>query len=256
MATRLDIVKQVLKATGDYSQVTDAEGGDYTDNGIDWHINNAQKFLDREFKYKKDKAWVYKKVTQGESLVTLARARNIIEVWVAQAGGTRTRLATRTAGELRADYSSVPLSAITQARPTVYACPITGLAPAQYAETESSLSTAGMTDLDYLIFGNYYASDAIVIMPPADGTYTVEILANCFSKTLTADADVSFWSINEPSLLVDATCLHMENQLHRNAQGYSDKLGPLDKALTQLFHDLVEEEASGVPTRFRMLGRC
>lgn len=255
MATRLEIARQVVKASGDYDLVVDGDISTCVDNGVNWHINEGQKILDREFKYKKDKAWIYKKIVAGQSLVQLNRVRTILEVWVVGSDAIRQQLTVRSLDALRLAFPDVPLSAVTQGTPLYYTPSLVGLGPEQYAETANSLATAGMTDTDFLLYGNFYATDAIAILPPPDGTYTVEILANCFSKTLTSNTDVSFWSVCEPSLLVDAACLHIEGQMHRNSTGYNDKLAPLQRALLQLYHDMLEEESAGPPERFRMLAR-
>lgn len=41
------IRRLVVEQSGHYELVTDAEGGDYSDNGCDIHINAAQRWLDR-----------------------------------------------------------------------------------------------------------------------------------------------------------------------------------------------------------------
>lgn len=254
MATRLQIAQQALREIGDYSLVVDATAGDYTDAGINWYINGAQRFLDGEFEYKGEEAWIYKKLTIGQSLVTLNRARSIMEVWAVGADGKRIQLELRSLQSMREQYKDVPLSNVTKGVPAYYTPLVPGLGPEQYTATANSLATAGIVDTDFLSYGNYYATDSIGVFPPVDGTYTIEILANCRSKELSADADVSFWSVNEPHCLVAATRLVFEGGM-RNTAGYNDILAPLLRALRNLNRDLVREEAAGKASSHRMLAR-
>lgn len=254
MATRLEIAQQLCKTTGNYDLVVDGDLTTCVDNGANWHINAGQRFLDGEFEYKGEEAWLYKKLTSGQAVVSLTRARSIMEVWVVGPDGKRRQLELRPLAEMRAYYQVTPLSSVTHGVPQFYCLLVPGLGPEQYSETANSLATAGMTDTDFLSFGNYYATDKIGVFPPVDGTYTVEILANCRSKELSSNSDVSFWSVNEPYQLVAAARLSVENDM-RNTAGYNDILAPILRALKNLNKDLIREEAAGKSSSHRMLAR-
>jgi len=244
--TMLQIKTQVIEDSGHYELVVNTTA--YVDNGIHFHINAAQRWLSRNFEYKKAEATLSKLLTAGTALVTLNRARYVKDVWLADATGTaRTQLERITWRRMRELHGSVPLSEIDNGTPK-YWCPAPiQLAPEQFTETAETLAAAGNTDLDFYVYGNAYLTNGIIIMPPPDAAYTLNVQATWLDKELTLDDDVSFWSVAAPELLTDATRLSIERRLHRNTQGVNDFTAPLLADLQQIYFDLVDEEAAGPP---------
>lgn len=242
----------VVTDSGRHDLVADYTNADYADNGCDRFINEAQRALDRLFPYKGERAWLYKALSADESHITFNRARYISEVWIANSTG-RTKLQRKPLSWLRENYSSVPVTDLDSGTP-LYWCPLVpGLAPQQYSETETTLGDSGLVDLQYLNYGNYYITDGVLIFPPTDTASTVEVLARWFSKSLTNDSDVSFWTVNEPGLLEDYTRLLFEEKIHRNSEGAQDVLIPIMRRLQQIYHDMVSEEVSYDAYHMRMI---
>lgn len=245
MSTLLQVRQMLVKRSGRYDLVVDGEAGDWTDNGANDFINAGQKWLDRHLEYKKDASWLTKTMASGESLVTFDRARYIEQVWIATTTDGRKMLERKPYRWLRENYNDVPLSSVETGEP-LYWCPaVVGLAPEQYDDDATDLTTAGVVDRDFYQYGNHYLTDGIIIMPPADGTYTVQVLARWLSKELSVDADVSFWSVSDPHLLVRAARREIEIDLHRNSQGVQDLEAGLIKDLEDIRLDLIAEEISG-----------
>lgn len=90
----------------------------------------------------------------------------------------------------------------------------------------------------------------ILFYPPADGVYTISVLANFYEKALVNDTDKNFWSINYPNLLVRAALLELE-KTYRNTEGVSDYERPLREDLLSIDFDGYEEEVAGIN---KMLG--
>ena len=99
------------------------------------------------------------------------------------------------------------------------------------------------TDLDFI--GNNYATRSIILMPPADGTYTVEVLADWYSPSLINDLDTSFWTVEEDAILVRAARMQIEIDLHRNREGVADFAQPILDDLMQINNNLCAEAISG-----------
>lgn len=254
MATLSDIRTLLVNRSGRYDLVTDASGGDYSDNGANAFINAGQRYLDRLLGYTKQDAWLYKSLTAGESFLTFQYARYIKQVWVANTSDGRSKLERVSNDWLRQNYTDVPLSSLTSDTPKYWAPAPIGLSAEQEDQTSSDFSTAGYTDYDFIYFGNHFPLRGIVIMPPADTTYTVEVLAAFYSLDLSADADVSFWSVNHPELLVRAARLMIETDLHRNRQGQDDFEQPLVRDCMKIYHDMIAEEMAGPPEQYVMGG--
>lgn len=251
--TLLGVKQQVIRDTGHYELVVDANGDNWADAGIRYHINAAQRWLSRNFEYKKGEAILSKLLTAGSSLVTMSRARYVREVWLADGTGmARTRLERLDLAELRRRYNDVPLTEIDNSTPLYWAPAPIQLAPEQFTETESSLISAGNVDYEFFVYGNSYLTTGIIIMPPPDAAFTLQIHAAWLDKELLVDGDVSFWSVTAPELLADATRLSIERRLHRNTQGVNDFTAPLLADLQQIFFDLVQEESAGPPEYWNM----
>lgn len=115
-----------------------------------------------------------------------------------------------------------------------------------------SLSLSNLTTVDThdLLFGlDRFQKDGILIMPPADASYTISIYAFFFS-VMVADADVSYHSEMYPELLVMASLLALE-AFYRNTTGVNDWLSSMNIWLKGQDHDLVREEGVLAGTQMR-----
>lgn len=244
--------KEVIKETGHVELVVDAANGDFTDNtdgprgGANKFINQANRWLYRNFVGKEPEAWLYKLLSPGQSRVTFSFARIIKEVWVTDpTSGTRILLDKKSADDIRQLYPQTSLSAIGNDTPRYWTILTPGLAPEQSEETSTTLTNAGITDIDLLSYGNAFSVDAIAVFPPTNVARTLEVFAEWYDQELTADEDVSYWSIVEPDLLKRATKMEIETELHRNSDGRKDYEGPLRSDLEAIYFKKTAEEQAG-----------
>lgn len=120
--------------------------------------------------------------------------------------------------------------------------------------TVATTATLALTDdYDWLLFGNYYLSSGVKIMPPPDGSYEVQILAKFFSRELTSDSHVSFWSWNYPELLIMAAKAEIEIQLHNNMERAASLEKMMDGRLRQIYYNLCSERTAGHHSQYRMV---
>jgi len=255
MSTLVQLREDLARVSGHHELVADYAGADYSDNGADYYINAAQKWLDEMFEYRKSEAWLFKALSAGDSLVTFNAARFLERVVLADTTSGRAELTRKTFRELRSLYSNVPLSSIDQGTPAYWAPATIGLAPEQYDQDADSLTAAGIVDIDFLAYGNHYPTQGLIVMPPADAAYTLEVLGKWYSKALSADADVSVWSVNHPTLLIRAAMREMEIDGFRNQQGTEFLEQELLRQLRQISFNLAAEDATGPAGELRMFGR-
>jgi hypothetical protein len=115
-----------------------------------------------------------------------------------------------------------------------------------YAGAEGTkLFTYDDEDLVLYSEGPYYGYRGIVWMPPADGTYTLEIWGTFFEKILTSDEDKNFWSVVYPEILLKAASYVLETT-YRNTAGMRDWLNAIDLDLQGIDHNLVDQDISGI----------
>jgi hypothetical protein len=255
--TLVQLREDLARESAHHELVIDFAGADYSDDGADYYLNAAQRWLDDMFPYRKSQAWYFSVLAAGQSLVTFNSARYVERVVLASGTDGRTELIRKTQRELQvlySDYTDVPLSSLDQGTPEYWAPAVIGLAPEQYAEDATTLAAAGAEDLDFLAHGNHYPLQGLIVMPPSDGVRTVEVLGRWYSKELSADADVSVWSVNHPDLLVRAAMRELEITF-RNEQGVRAIEGPLLIQLKQISHNLAAEDAAGPTSESRAFGR-
>jgi hypothetical protein len=124
---------------------------------------------------------------------------------------------------------------VTVGTPTYYTSLITNPHPDL---SVANLPSLGSTDL---IFGvDRFKYDGILIMPPADGTYTISVYG-AFYSVLENNIDVSYYSEVYPELLIMASNLCLE-AFYRNTQGVMDWYNSMKIWLDGIDKDIVNEE--------------
>lgn len=315
----------IAKHNGRFDLVGSTASEPYPDGGLDYFIEQAQDWLDENFPYKKQDAWLFKEITSGNVLITFQQARFIRECWVASTAEGRKKLDYIDFREWLKKYTSLPLSTQDTGAPlfwthnlqelspehpsiAITGITLTGTDPVKvtlnaasehrfvdgddvtfhnvggttelntntYVVVSATTTTIDLTgtdssdftawtsggtvtkieddlDLDRFAFGDQTLSDSILIGPPADATYMVEILGAWHSNKLTDDAHTSFWT-TKPRLLMRATNLMIEIDLHQNSQRTNDFETSLLRDLRQLYYDRISEESSGPASQFVMKG--
>ena len=245
--------KMLVDRTGRFDLVADAEEGDYTDNGANELINAGQRWLDRMLRYPKDLKWFYYQLSSGACEVEFKRPRVVREVWIADTTNGRQRLEQKPLSWLRENYYTVPLASQDTGTPMYWSRSVLGLAPELADYDADDVEDAEWTDTDYLKLGDHIPYGGIILMPPADGAYTVEVLGSWYSYELSDDDDVSVWTYH-PEILVRAARWQIETDMHRNDQGADAFMKAIMIDLDQLRNDLIADEVAGPHDKFVMNG--
>lgn len=210
----------------------------YADNGANFFIQAANRWLDNRQENPTQTKSYRKDLAAAGYTLDIENVRSLLEVWVTNASGERAKLTKRTQTYMRENYEPVP-SDNTSGTPVDW-CPLFNqLAYQQKAQTSLSHSDFTYDDNDVL-FGLSDQKRSILLMPPADETYTVTVYGNFFGK-LTEDTDTTYWSREHPDLLIQATLLMIE-MFYRNTQGVNDMLSAMTPALMGIDRQLVTED--------------
>jgi hypothetical protein len=195
-----EIRKKFIEVSGRYDLINT----DWTDNGADFYLNMGQKILDRSLDEKKMLAQYPFELTIGNNIVKTLGLRAIKEVWIANVDG-RAQLTYAPIELLKSAYAK-EATLLDNGLPLYYS-------PAIFRPFPDELTTTtGLYNVEELLLsGTHYTYNGIVIMPPADGTYTVTILGLFYSPTLSATLvgttwtqTKSYWTENEPETLLEA----------------------------------------------------
>ena len=227
--TLLDIRKQFVLLTGRYDLVVDLTTYANADPlGADFFIQSGQRMLDRlSFGGRHHHVRWRTTINQGEFLITSDRLRAVKSILV-EADDGAYHLVRIPYGQLRNEYGDdATYSDIDEGAPVHFAPVSVRDIAAPSATTESE---AG-----------------ILLLPPADKTYTVEVEGLFTSVPLVNDADVSFWSQVRPETLIQAAWFELE-RFYRNKQGMEDHMLSIRQDLEGMDFDEVEQDIAGLST--------
>jgi hypothetical protein len=237
----VDIRRKFAEISGRYDLITST----YEDAGADYFLNAGQKFLDRMMDSGKAIARYPVLMAAGEYVAKSIGIRSIKEVWIANSE-VKTQLIPCSMQEIQTEYSE-GFSAVDQGTPAYYAPAI--FRP--YPDTLASIT--GMTGVDDLILNatGHYSYNGIIVMPPCDATYTLEIVGLFYSPTLSATLvgavwtqTKSYWTEVQPELLIEAALYKLQSLYLNDSAATMHKNSVLEDFLG-IDHDAVEEDTVG-----------
>jgi hypothetical protein len=233
---------------------SDLVNADGSDNGADFHINAGLRYLDRLIDHPKMIARYFKGISSGTYIVTFEHCRSILEVWVAgtDTNGDRVRLPLtkyekselQGVDELFFDTNYVKMpSDITGGWPKYYAPAQLRMAPDTTVQQGNQAEViAGFLDVAGSGSETY---NGIILMPPANDNYTIEVVGKFYSKELSSDTDLNFWSEVHPEVLLMAAQRSIE-VFHRNTAGVQDWEGAIKLETITIDFDGVAEESADI----------
>lgn len=242
----VDVRKKFAEISGRWDLVNSST---YEDNGADFIINAAQKYLDRLLDSGKMRARYPVIMTAGTIVAKTIGLRAIQEVWAANADG-KVQLTPTSIQSIRDAYYEESAN-IEQGVPAYYA-------PAVFRPYPDTLaSTTGMYDVEDLLLYNvsapaqHFNYEGIIVMPPPDDTYTISIWGLFYSPTLSATLSngvwtqtKSFWTEVHPEILVSAAIYRLHG-LYHNTAGAADYKAIVMDDITGIDHDAAEQDCAG-----------
>jgi len=241
------VIDLCLERSGRYDLGT-VGGGIAADNGIVAYINGAIHELERMIDHPKCFGRYSVDIAAGVVDVPFQYCRAVQRVWMMNVDGELTPLSKWTLPTLRAAYPE-PVSELTAGPPEIYAINYMTFGPQQDTLTAvggASPYTAEFTyDTTGLVFGDHYSDTNIIVMPPPDQTTTITVEGLFEAQPLAANVDENFWTERESGLVVQATSLHLEDDL-RNSQGQSDKHLTIKRRMAGFHGDLTQQRFAGI----------
>ena len=230
----VEIRQKFVELSGHYDLIVDTT--DWADAGADFYLKAGQQFLDRKSNVWKKTGRYFKKLEIGDWYVTFPRCRVIEEVFVND-DESRYPLLKRSFQFLHSAYPGT-IADTDQGLPLYFA--------------PGYLRAIEYEDIDSLgeFFNHVVVNDdeyrGIVILPPPDEEFVVEVIGQFYATELVEDEDENFWTLNHSSILLLAALYQLEVLAHRNTQGANDYLRQIVIELDSLDKDMAEEESFGV----------
>jgi hypothetical protein len=241
--------------SGRYDLVDD-DGSDL--GRANFFLNAGIRYLDRICSVKKSVGRHFTKRTEGTFLVPFTQARTIQTVWMANGDG-RFELTPMPLGEMLGQFSKA-LGDEDKGVPKYWAPAC--LRPIPEAWTQGDLDNLGDLAgfLDVTVNGNQNYN-GVIIMPPLDGTYLVEVWGKWYStearetaleaggvldpEVLEGQISTNYWSDQHPELVVLGAMRTME-MFNRNMQGSKELDAQIQGMVDEIEKDMVEEETAHI----------
>jgi hypothetical protein len=233
----LELRQHIRQVSGRFDLV-DEDGRDL---GIDVHINNGSRYLDKKSQVTQSYATKYFLGQTGEFLFKMEDLRALKSVWAATET-ERWELSQVSFLGLRERYSTGVKQVTGQ--PMYYT-------PAILRNVPADLSEQDLTSLDWVVkymevmTTNSSAYNGLLVAPRLDRAYMIEVVGLFYNPKLVDNTDENFWSVQHPELLTMATLLQLEI-VQRNSQGVKDWQYALQDHLVEVNMDLVENTSDEV----------
>lgn len=226
----LEVRNKFVELSGRHDLVVDT-----VDAGANFFLQAGQNMIERlvgDLPESEGRLWTT--ISSGEYFVNFQqRCRMIFEVW-ANNSTARIPVVKKSWKDLKDLYNS-PLSDITSKYPLYYC-------PAKLREIDATDQNA-----TGVFFNNTLAVSAdfrgIVIMPPADVDYDIEIFGKFLQNELLLNTDENFWTITYPEILIRAAMYQMELS-YRGRQAVGRLLESLMMEISEIDKDSVEESSA------------
>uniref|UniRef100_A0A6M3JCV0 Uncharacterized protein n=1 Tax=viral metagenome TaxID=1070528 RepID=A0A6M3JCV0_9ZZZZ len=241
----IDIRKKFAELSGRWDLLTT----NFEDDGADFFLNAGQRYLDRLLSDGKMFATYPVIVAAGTFIVKSIGIRAIKEVWAGNVDG-KYQLIPDTLNKLKTEYSE-EFSDVPQGAPKYYAPALLRPYPDTLASTTGMYNVSDLLTYSATAPAQHFNYDGIVIMPPPDETYTIEIVGLFYSPTLSATLSgavwtqtKSFWTEVHPEILLEAAIYKLHG-LYHNTSGAADYKALALEDAKGIDHDAVEEQLTG-----------
>lgn len=220
----------------------------FADTGADVHINAGVRHIESMVdglhtirKYTID-------VAANQYLVDVKNARTLTKVTIEGPDG-EIELDRRTREWMRKHFSE-RWSEVSPGTPAVWTPVPPSLVPQQAALTTVTRTTVMTYAHEELMFANQNSGESerymrVLLMPPADTTYTISVYGKFGSKELADDDDFNFWTLHYPDAVVWAALRDIEGG-NRNTEGVRDFDAMLAPILRGIDVELSQHESVGI----------
>ena len=226
----------------------DLVNGDGSDNGVDFYINAAIRFLDIYQNTPKTRATQRIDLAIDGIFIDLQYNRLVHDCWISNTTTSsdsntgRFLLDERDLAWIKEAYPKIPITDIDSGKPLYWAIlDNAGLGP-EYFSAEDSDDLDATYDLEGILYGDHSHKTRIMIMPPPDVVFTLEIDGDWFSKILSADTDYNYWTKMYPELVIYTASMVMEGMM-RNSAGVNDWLTMINMQTQNIEFDIVARES-------------
>jgi len=207
-------------------------------------LNAGARYLDVKWPQKESKRWYKYDIAINAYQLEISNLRNVLEVWVVGLSEDGYQLVRKDLGWLKENYPDQNISDIDTGDPKYFTESLLRLSPQQKALTSSDYTDEFSYHPYDVLFDTTYAKRGIYFMPPADATFTMEVLGEFYSESLTEDDDLNYWTVHYPEVLVQAAVLCLE-RFYRNFEGYRVQVEVINDMMKGVTDDIIQQSVTG-----------
>ena len=216
----------------------DLKNANDSDNGADFFLNSAQRYLDRRLAHMKTEGRFFKALTVNDISLNLKFLRAPTSVWVIHpTTQVRSELELVDLQTLRQEYDTP--ADIDAGVPLYYALNVIGLSSEQEDLTQNEVDA--FDDSADIMIDAHYDYDGILFYPKADLAYDMVIYGKFYTTPLSGDTDVSFWTTHYEDLVLDVALAELEGT-YRNESGMRGWREKAEIKIVGVEKDIVEKE--------------
>lgn len=225
--TLVEVRQKLVELSGAYNLVSDFPAGNFSDSGANFFIQSGQRWLDSLLETPQSLSEFEVSFQSGEFQKTVSEARGIEGVRYEETNEGIRFLNKLTWVELVKKWAfDKTLSEVDRGKPIDYSIGI-----------QRKINLTGQHSGE--------TGKKLIIMPPADSSFTLVVEGLFFSQTLLLDTDDNWWSINYPDILIQAALFKRETFL-RNTSGANDWRVAVIDAVDKINMDLAYENVSNI----------
>lgn len=217
---------------------------DFTDSRIDDYINAGVKLLDKLADYPQVEGRYFEVITAGDFKINISSISfAFYNVWVVDTAEDSREMLEKVSYDELKEYYSADFTGITRGTP-LYWCPakIRPIPP-----TITAAAFAGYTDYMDILFDadNPEDYDGVVVFPPADGTYLLEVEGRFASPELSDTHTKNWWTVRYPFEVIWAAAYYMEVN-YRNTEGAKDWMNAIMGSTALVDQDDADQDSKHV----------
>ena len=225
----LEVVKELFEeVTGRHDLVISTNNV----NAV-WLINQGIRWLEKTYPLKNTSSTYKVDLAADTWYIRLNHCQTITSVWVTDSDKDRTKLEVRSKSYMLSNYGE-EFGELDTGKPIDY-CPTVNRAA---LSTQTSTYDSYASDLTSMKDYN-----GLIVLPPADETYSLLIEGEFFSEDLVDDDDENFWTENCPMATALAASL-MLDFVYRGKEGASAGKSNIYDLIEGDLKNVVWEEAA------------
>jgi len=244
--TLLEIRKQFVSVSGRYDLVKDTV--DFIDNGANIYIQQGQKYLERKTSIAQTFGKYFIDILVNDYKIEFQNCRSIHEVWVMD-NSNRTKLIKSDPTTIRGtdpvtgyNNYTTPFSQMNPGRPSYYYPAMLRRVPVNGDFSSDSDTLQSYLDTSSVYNPNY---NGIILLPPADKSYALEVIGLFDSIMLSIDTDTNVWTDMYPQILMMSALRQLEI-MFRGSKSVSAWDNSIAHELLDIEKDIVDQESTGI----------